>query len=62
METGKREDRAALKAAFAEVPDPRVVGRSTDDLVEMLVISVGVMVCGIEDFVGIESWSHERIA
>jgi len=64
METGERDDlcgRLALTAAFAEVPDPRVVGRSKYDLVEMLVISVCAMVCGIEDFVGIESWSKERI-
>lgn len=45
----------------SEVPDPHVEGRSKYDLVEMLVISVGAMVCGIEDFVGIESWSKERV-
>jgi hypothetical protein len=37
------------------VPDPRVVGRLTDDLVELLVISLCAWVCGIEDFVRIES-------
>ena len=64
METGKADDlggRLALTAAFSEIPDPRVEGRSKYDLVEMLVISVCAMVCGIEDFVGIESWSKERI-
>ena len=64
METGNRDglgERLALTAAFAEVADPRVIGRSKYDLVEMLVISVCAMVCGIEDFVGIESWSKERI-
>lgn len=64
MAAGNRDDlvgRLALTAVFAEVPDPRVVGRSSYDLVEMLVISVCAMVCGIEDFVGIESWSKERI-
>lgn len=48
METVKREDlggRLALTEAFAEVPDPRVAGRSKYDLVEMLVISVCAMVC-----------------
>jgi predicted transposase YbfD/YdcC len=53
--------RLALTAVFAQIPDPRVAGRSSYDLVEMLVISVCAMVCGIEDFVGIESWSNERI-
>jgi hypothetical protein len=48
----------ALTAAFAEVPDLWVVGRSTGGLVNMLVISVCAMVCGIKDFVGIESWSQ----
>ena len=64
MAAGNRDGlvgRLALTAVFAEVPDPRVVGRSSYDLVEMLVISVCAMVCGIEDFVGIESWSKERI-
>ncbi len=64
METGTRDDlggRLALTTAFSDVPDPRVVGRSKYDLVERLVISVCALVCGIEDFVGIESWSKERI-
>jgi len=64
MEAGNRDDlvgRLALTAVFAEVPDPCVVGRSHYDLVEMFVISVCAMLCGVEDFVGIESWSKERI-
>ena len=64
METAKRDDldgRLAFSAAFAEVPDPRVVGRSKYDLVEMLVVSVCAMVCGIEDFVGIEECGKEQI-
>ena len=52
--------RMALTQAFAEVPDPRVAGRSKYDLVEMLLITVYAMVCGIEDFVGIEGWAKER--
>ncbi len=67
METGKRDIQTvagkpmALVEAFACVPDPRVAGRTKYDLVEMLVISICAMVCGIEDFVGIEAWGKERI-
>ena len=64
METGKLDavsGRLVLAEAFTDVPDPRVTGRSRHDLVEMLVIAVCAMVCGIEDFVGIEGWAKVRI-
>ena len=64
METGKLDllgERLALMEAFAAIPEPRVAGRSKYDLVEMLVITVCAMVCGIEDFVGIEGWAKVRI-
>lgn len=64
METGKRgiaNRRLSLVEAFAEIPDPRVVGRSRHDLVEMLVVAVCGLVCGVDDFVGIEAWANERI-
>lgn len=64
METGKLdflEGRLALVDVFSEVPEPRVQGRSKHDLVEILVITVCAMVCGIEDFVGVEVWAKARI-
>ena len=64
METGKQEvlsKRLSLSEAFAEIPDPRVEGRSKHDLVEMLVVAVCGLVCGVDDFVGIEAWANERI-
>lgn len=64
METGNLDfqgGRLALTEAFADVSDPRMVARSKYDLVEILVIAVCAMVCGIEDFVGIEGWANERI-
>ena len=64
METGKRDipgKRLSLAEAFAEIPDPRVAGRSKHDLVEMLVVAVCGLVCGVDDFVGIEAWANERI-
>lgn len=64
METGNREagsEKLSLVEAFAGLPDPRVAGRSKHDLVEILVITVCALVCGIDDFVGVEDWSKERI-
>jgi len=47
METGEREvpgKRLLIAAAFAEIPEPRVAGRSKHDLVEMLVLAEGSVV------------------
>ena len=64
MGTGKQEipsKRLSLAEAFAGLPDPRVAGRSKHDLVEMLVVTVCALLCGVDDFVGIEAWANERI-
>ena len=65
METGKQDvppgERLSLAEAFADLPDPRVAGRSKHNLVEMLVVTVCALVCGVDDFVGIEAWANERI-
>jgi predicted transposase YbfD/YdcC len=64
METGKQVGpgkRLSIAEAFAEIPEPRVAGRSKHDLVEMLVLAACAMVCGVDDFVGIEAWGNERI-
>jgi len=53
--------RLSLAEAFAGLPDPRVTGRSKHDLVEMLVVAVCALLCGVDDFVGIEAWANERI-
>ena len=58
---GAPGERLSLAQAFAAVADPRVLGRSKYALVDMLVIAVCAMVCGVEDFVGIEAWANERI-
>ena len=50
----------SLVEAFADLPDPRVVGRSKHDLIEMLVVAVCGLVCGVNDFVGIQLWAVER--
>ena len=64
METEKQEvesNKRSIAEAFGAIPDPRVAGRSKHDLVEMLVLAVCAMVCGVDDFVGIEAWGNERI-
>jgi len=58
METGKP---ASLADAFSIIVDPRVAGRSTHDLVEMLVVAVCAMLCGADNFVEIHMWAEERL-
>ena len=58
METEKP---VSLAEAFSIIVDPRVAGRSTHDLVEMLVVAVCAMLCGADNFVGIHAWAEERL-
>ena len=57
METEKA---VSLADAFSIIVDPRVVGRSAHDLVEMLVIAVCAMLCGADNFVEIHAWAEAR--
>ncbi len=64
METEKQNIpsmRLSLAEAFSALPDPRVAGRSKLALVERLVVRVCALLCGVDDFVGIEAWANERI-
>lgn len=64
METEKQaiaSKRLSLAEAFAGLPDPRVAARSKHGLVEMLVVTVCALPCGVDDFVGSEAWANERI-
>jgi predicted transposase YbfD/YdcC len=58
MKTGKP---FSLAAAFLVIVDPRIVGRSTHDLVEMLVVAVCATLCGADNFVDMELWAKERL-
>lgn len=58
MATGKP---VSLAEAFSVIVDPRVVGRSTHDLVEMMVVAVCATLCGADSFVDIEWWAKERL-
>ena len=51
----------SLAEAFSVIVDPRVVNRSTHDLVEMLVVAVCATLCGADSFVDIELWANERL-
>lgn len=53
--------RLSLIEVFADIPDPRVEGRSKYDLVEMMVVTVCALVCGIGKFTWVEAWANERI-
>lgn len=46
--------------AFSAVPDPRVKGRCSHDLVELLVMSTVAVLCGADNFEEIASWAEER--
>ena len=58
METEKS---VSLAEAFSIIVDPRVAGRNTHDLVEMLVVSVCAMLCGADNFVDIHAWAEARL-
>jgi predicted transposase YbfD/YdcC len=58
METGKT---VSLVEAFSIIADPRVAGRSTHDLVEMLVVMVCGMLCGADNLVEIQLWAEARL-
>lgn len=51
----------SLAEVFSVIADPRVVKRSTHDLVEMLVVAVCATLCGADSFVDIELWANERL-
>lgn len=51
----------SLIEVFGDIPDPRVAGRSKHNLVEILVVTVCALVCGVDEFTGVEAWANERI-
>ena len=61
VEQALQSKKLSIADAFGAIPDPRVAGQSKHDLVEMRVLVVCAMVCGLDDFVGIEAWGNERI-
>jgi hypothetical protein len=53
---------AGLIEWFAEVPDPRVVGRTDHDLLDILVLSLCAVMSGAAGWDDIEDWGREREA
>lgn len=49
-----------LSKSFAQIKDPRVVGRVQYPLAEILVITVCAVICGCDDWDAIADWAEER--
>jgi predicted transposase YbfD/YdcC len=50
-----------LKAIFESLPDPRVIGRTSHKLVEILFLTLCAVLCGMEDWEAIEDWGNEKL-
>ena len=51
----------SLAETFSVIADPRIAGRSSHNLVEILVVAVCATLCGADNFVDIELWANERL-
>jgi predicted transposase YbfD/YdcC len=54
--------RLALRRHFAPLQDPRVGGRTTYRLIDLIVIAVCGVICGCQDWQEIETFAHKRHA
>ena len=54
-------DFAGLKECFAGLRDPRVVGRTTHGLTDILFLTLCAVLCGMDDWESIEEWGKERL-
>jgi predicted transposase YbfD/YdcC len=50
-----------LMRCFAEMPDPRVVGRTGPQLLDILVLTVCAVLCGVDDWEGVEIWGGAKL-
>ena len=50
-----------LKECFAELPDPRVVERTSHGLVDILFLTLCAVICGMDDWESIEVWGEVRL-
>jgi predicted transposase YbfD/YdcC len=55
------QGRLKLAEVFESVDDPRRPGKVAHDLVELLVVAVGGVLCGADTFVEIELWAREKL-
>jgi hypothetical protein len=49
------------KECFAELPDPRVAGRTVHGLLDILFLTLCGVICGMDDFEAIEEWGNARL-
>ena len=57
-----RKEVAALVEAFADLPDPRVIGRCDHELLDIVVLALCAVMSGAEGWDDIEDWGVERQA
>jgi predicted transposase YbfD/YdcC len=50
-----------LKECFAELPDPRVIERTSHSLVDILFLTLCAVICGMDDWESIEVWGEVRL-
>ncbi len=50
-----------LSEHFAELPDPRVVGRTDHRLVDILVLTICAVLCGADDWEAVEIWGEAKL-
>jgi len=51
----------ALKECFANLPDPRVVERTSHSLGDILFLTLCAVICGMDDWESIEVWGELRL-
>ena len=56
-----RVDYESLKACFEDMPDPRVIGRTTHRLEDILFLTLCAVLCGMDDWEAIEQWGKHRV-
>lgn len=50
-----------LKACFEGLEDPRVIGRTAHQLVDILFLTLCAVLCGMDDWESVEEWGKERL-
>lgn len=62
MDEAQREFVEGLTACFAEVQDPRVVGRCDHLLLDIIAVTILAVLCGAEDWPDVELFGQSRAA
>lgn len=57
----KQSGLSTLLISFSDMPDPRVVGRTAHDLLDILVLTVCAVVCGADDWEAVEMWGEAKL-